>query len=150
MALPSSQKGFTFIELLVTLAIVGILAGVGGVTIHNLIADQDQTATPYVITSLVTASTAYARAHQIPLAIVRSSDVLQTTDISTSAPLTGYSIQLPLNTSSDMPQGTVWFISSTGLVSLPAGIPIAYTFTAPRHTYLIRVAADGSSLIQEQ
>jgi prepilin-type N-terminal cleavage/methylation domain-containing protein len=141
-----TKQGFTMLELLLVIAIVGVLASIAFVSGRQIMRGQEQTAVISQLKQTISrgASSAAARGSVVKLTRSNSNFILK----QGTKELQRFS--LPNGATLNIPNGDVLEFQSSGLISNLAGLPNPLTLTTSSKTYIITISLIGEMKAQVQ
>jgi prepilin-type N-terminal cleavage/methylation domain-containing protein len=137
------QRGFSLLEILVVLAIVGILAGLVAVGSRAILRGQENRSSLYSMRQIFWQGASAASSRGLSLSLVRSGDVIQVIDpLKPSSSQLIRKVELSDDATLSLPQGAIATFSPTGKVTI-ASANNPFTFTADGKTYRFTVSLIG-------
>jgi prepilin-type N-terminal cleavage/methylation domain-containing protein len=140
------QRGFSLLEILVVLAILGILAGLIAVGSRAILTGQQQRSSLYSMRQIFWqgASAASSRGEQLEL--VRSSDVIQVRTVASPVKVIRR-VELSRGVTLSLPQGQIATFSPSGKVTIP-NTNNPFTLQSDGKTYTFNVSMIGEVKFQ--
>jgi prepilin-type N-terminal cleavage/methylation domain-containing protein len=137
------QRGFSLLEILIVLAIIGILAGLIAVGSRAILRGQENRSSLYSMRQIFWQGASSAASRGLNLNLVRSGDVIQVIDpLKPSSSQLIRKVELSDDATLSLPQGTIATFSPTGKVIIAAANN-PFTFTADGKTYRFTVSLIG-------
>lgn len=138
-----NRRGFSLLEILVILAIVGILAGIVTIAGRAILRGQENRSSLYSMRQIFWQGASAASSRGLNLTLVRSGDVVQVID--PAKPVASQvirKIELSDDATLNLPQGTIATFSPTGKVSIDSSNN-PFTFSANGKNYRFTVTLIG-------
>jgi type II secretory pathway pseudopilin PulG len=134
---------FSIVELLIILAILGIIAGVIAINGRRVLAGQQERAALTSIRQSVWDGATAAAARGTTVELVRTSDALVVRDVGSSSPLRTFVI--PSSVATNLPMGQVLEFTPPGRVDLATlqALPSPLTVTVNGHTFELHISIIG-------
>jgi prepilin-type N-terminal cleavage/methylation domain-containing protein len=142
MSITKNTMGFTMLELLIVMTIVGILASITFVSGRQIMRTQEETAVLSQFKQIVSrgASTASARGISIVLNRTNSNFILRE---NTTAQKELQRFTLPSGVTINLSNGTILEFTPSGLIKSLAALPNPLTVVTSSKTYQLRVSIIG-------
>ena len=142
----SSKKGFTLLELLIVVAIVGVVLGIGVINGQRIAAAQEQRAAVQSVRLLISQGATAAASRGITGKLVRTGDTL--TAINTSSNSVMGKVELPEDVTSNLPEGDLLDFLPPGKLKFEDTFPRVgsiptFTITALEKTHTLQVSIIG-------
>jgi len=137
------ERGFTLLELLIVLAVVGIIAALAVANGHRILSHQQNQAALASFQQGVWEGATAAAARGVDTKLVRSSDGLRVVDGKSGAVLRRFT--LPAGIATNIPSGDVLVFTPPGKVDADslAALPEPLTMTVNGHTYTLKISVIG-------
>lgn len=137
------HAGFSIIELLILLAILGLIAGVIAVNGRRVLAGQQEKAALTSVRQSVWEGATAAASRGVSTELVRTPSGLEVREAGSATPLRTFDI--PSSVTTNMPMGQVLTFTPPGRVDLASlqALPSPLTLTVNGHTFKLQVSLIG-------
>lgn len=139
----SRNKGITVVELLIVLAIVGVLAGLVALNGRRVLMGQESRAAVTSVQQTVWQGATAAAARGVVTRLTRAGDRFTLTDTATGATLRTF--DLPSQVTSNWPQGQALDFTPPGRIDVATldALPEPLTITANDNSYALLISLIG-------
>jgi prepilin-type N-terminal cleavage/methylation domain-containing protein len=135
------RRGFTLLEMLLVLAILGITFGIGAIGSRSILLRQENTAALRSVKQLFWHGATVAASRSINLELVRTNNVFVIRPVGGGTPFR--TATLPNDVSSNLPQGVIARFTPPGKVAITALNANPFTLRLNDGTYQLTVSQIG-------
>jgi prepilin-type N-terminal cleavage/methylation domain-containing protein len=142
------QQGFSLIEILIVIAIIGILAGIAFVSGRQILRGQQEIAAPSVVQQSVWQGATGAASRGISIKLMKAGSVLKLVNAADDKEIRRFEFSDEVTT--NIPEGQVLLFLPTGKVDTAslAALPQPLTITTSNNTYKLTVSLIGEVKVE--